>query len=92
MTFKEWQASVGLAYQYKIYAPYLGLKYSDMGAHIHFTDQGTGTVYSDKKLESKNKFGIFYGIDVLLNDSMSLNMEGRNIDEDAVSAGLNARF
>lgn len=90
MTFKEWQASLGLAYQYKFLTPYIGAKYSDMNAHIHFTEGST--TYSDKNLESVKKWGLFYGLDVLLGDSVSFNIEGRHIDERAINVGLNVRF
>jgi len=89
-TFKEWQGSLGVAYQYKFFTPYVGAKYSDMDAQIQFT-QGS-TSYLDKNLKSKDNWGLFYGIDVLLGDSVSFNIEGRNYDEKAVSAGLNVRF
>lgn len=90
LSFKEWQASLGLAYQYKRFIPYVGLKYSDMDANIEFK-QGS-TVRSDNTIDSKDIWGLFYGLDILLQDSISFNIEGRNIDEKAVNMGLNARF
>lgn len=90
LSFKEWQASLGLAYQYKNLIPYIGLKYSDMGAHVKFTHDGTSHAESD--LSSKDIFGLFYGIDVLVADNISLNLEKRNLDENAFNIGLNTRF
>ena len=90
LSFKEWQIALGLAYQYKKFIPYAGMKYSDMGSHIKFKQNAI--TYSDSSLCSKNVWGLFYGADVLVDDNISFNIEGRNIDENALNAGLNVRF
>jgi len=90
LTFKEWQASLGFAYQYKKLIPYLGLKYSDVDSQIHFNNGST--TYSDKTVTSKNNFGLFYGLDIIVKDNVSFNIEGRSLDEEAANLGLNARF
>jgi len=51
-----------------------------------------GVVYETAKLNSENVFGVFFGCDILPMDKLSLNIEGRFIDETAVSAGLTWRF
>ena len=90
LSFKEWQAALGLSYQYKNYVPYCGLKYSNMKSHIAFNYDGI--MRSDKGVHADDTIGLFYGIDVLLTDSLSLNVEGRAIDETAANIGFNARF
>ncbi|MDD5450188.1 MAG: hypothetical protein PHO42_06325, partial [Candidatus Omnitrophica bacterium] len=90
LTFREWQASLGLAYQYKKFIPYIGVKYSDMDAQIEFVSDGTS--YSEDGIKSKDLWGLFYGIDVLLCDNCSLNLEARHFDENAVNVGMNLRF
>ena len=90
LTFSEWQTSLGLAYQYKKFVPYCGLKYSDMDARIKFT-QGPNAQFNTS-IKSKTKIGLFYGTDVLVADNISFNIEGRSFDENAVNIELNARF
>jgi len=90
MSFTEWQIALGLAYQYKKYVPYFGLKYSDMRGRVKFTQGGSSI--ADNNLESSHIFGLFYGMDILLSDNMSFNIEGRNIDEDGLSTSFNFRF
>lgn len=90
LTFTEWQVALGLAYQYKKFIPYLGTKYSGMRARIKFT-QGSTSV-SDNDVEASNAWGLFYGMDVLLSDNMSFNIEARSFDESAISTSLNFRF
>lgn len=90
VSFKEWQASLGLAYQYKKFTPYVGMKYSDLSAHMEFTQDGTS--YSDKDITSKDNWGLFYGADILIGDNVSFNIEARHLDEKAVNIGINARF
>lgn len=90
MDFTEWQASLGLSYQYKNFVPYFGLKYSDMKSRIGFNQNGTA--FRDHSIYSDNNIGLFYGIDILIKDNISVNIEGRNIDEKAANIGINARF
>lgn len=90
MTFKEWQLALGLAYQYKNFIPYVGVKYSDVDAHIKFTHGANDR--TDNDIASDNTWGLFYGADVLVQDNISVNIEGRNMDENAVNVGLNVRF
>ena len=91
LSFKEWQASLGLSYQYKMIAPYAGLKYSDMNAKVEFTTED-GIDHTDTTVSSKDIWGFFYGVDFLLGDNVSLNVEMRQGDEKALNVGLNARF
>lgn len=90
MDFTEWQAAFGLAYQYKRFVPYFGLKCSNLDSRVKFT-QGT-TSYSEGGIHSEKNWGIFYGLDILATDNMSFNVELRNIDEKAANIGMSARF
>jgi hypothetical protein len=40
----------------------------------------------------ERKFGIFFGLDALVNKSISLNVEGRFIDEQAITCAVAMRF
>ncbi|MFH1848300.1 MAG: hypothetical protein ABH825_03690 [Candidatus Omnitrophota bacterium] len=90
LSFKEWQVGLGLSYQYKSFVPYAGVKYSDVNSHIRFTHDSAQI--SENSLRSKNVIGVYAGTDFLLNDSVSFNIETRQLDEQAVNVGLNARF
>ncbi len=89
-TFSEWQGAMGLGYQYKKIAPYMGVKYSNIESHIKFK-QGA-VEHSETDMNSQRRWGLYYGVDLLASDTVSVNIEGRCRDEKAVSAGLNIRF
>jgi len=88
--FDEWQVALGITKQFGKFIPYGGVKYSD----VEVQAKGTvlGTVYQTAEVNSENIFGIFIGCNILPMDNLSLNIEGRFIDETAFSAGLTYRF
>lgn len=85
----EWQVAVGVSYQFNTVSPYAGVKYSDADGKAKATVSGKAYEYD---FDPKSNFGIFAGIDVLAFDSLSINAEGRFIDETAFSAGATLRF
>ena len=86
---EQWQIALAVAYQYKQIVPYVGVKYSDAsGEATVTTNDGSGKY----KFENEDKVGIFVGGDIIINDSMTVNAEGRFIDETALSLGGTVRF
>ena len=85
----EWQVAVGVSYQFSTVSPYAGVKYSDADGSAKATVSGQNYEYN---FDPKSNFGIFAGIDVLAFDCLSINAEGRFIDETAFSAGATLRF
>jgi hypothetical protein len=85
----EWQAAIGVSYQFNTVSPYAGVKYSDASGKAKATVSGKSYEYS---FDPKSQFGIFAGLDVLAFDSLSINAEGRFIDETAFSASAILRF
>jgi hypothetical protein len=86
---KEWQVALGLSYQIQQFIPYVGVKYSDLRGKLALktpTDEASGKFRADKKV------GFFVGGDLAINDTVSANIEGRFIDETAMSFGLLCRF
>jgi hypothetical protein len=89
LDIKEWQIALGLSYQVQQFIPYIGVKYSDLRGDVIAADS-TGE-YKDK-IKADNNVGIFVGGDLVINDTVSANIEGRFIDETAMSFGLLVRF
>jgi hypothetical protein len=87
--FEEWQAALGVSYQVEKLIPYVGVKFSDATGDASTTISGT-TYKID--FDNKDNFGIFAGIDFLAADWGTLNVEGRLIDETALTAGATLRF
>ncbi len=86
---EQWQIALEVAYEYKQIVPYVGAKYSDA------TGEATATISGSSfknDFENEDNVGIFVGSDILINDSMTLNVEGRFIDETALSLAGTVRF
>ena len=72
--WQEWQVAFGAAKRFKYFLPYLGVKYSD------FRESSKNSVnYSD------NVVGIFVGCAVTPIKAFSIDLQGRFIDETALS-------
>ena len=89
LELREWQIALAASYQIDQFIPYVGGKYSDLSGDAKTTVSGT-EYKSD--LDSDNNFGVFVGADLLVNDSAVINVEGRFIDETALSGGATIRF
>lgn len=89
-SFKEWQFALAVSKQFGKFIPYAGVKYSDM----ELSAKGTisGTVYQTDKVGGKNLTGLFVGASFLPKDNISINIEGRFIDETAMNVGLSYKF
>jgi hypothetical protein len=85
----EWQIAVGLSCQFDRLVPYGGVKYSDIEGEAIASVSGTGY---KADFAAEDKFGTFCGIDVLFGDSFSAYVEGRFVDETAISGGATIRF
>ncbi len=85
----EWQVALEVAYQYKQIVPYVGVKYSDSDGKAQATINGNPFQVD---FENKDNVGIFVGGDIVMNDYATLNIEGRFIDETALSLAGTVRF
>jgi len=86
---EQWQVALAVSYQMDQIIPYVGVKYSDATGEAKATINGA--LYKND-FENKDNVGIFVGGDILLNDSFTANIEGRFIDETALSLGATLRF
>ena len=72
--------------------PYIGVKYSDMRGALKLVTPA-GSEYRVADMKADNNFGIVVGTDLVgSNDSFSVNLEGRFIDETAMTIGLAVLF
>jgi outer membrane protein W len=82
-TVQEWQASVFVGKKIKSFTPYAGVGYADFllsSKRIYIND-------AKFKVEAKDNVGIFLGTDYKISKNVVLNVEGRFIDENAISLG-----
>jgi len=84
-TVQEWQIAPYVAKKLGNFIPYLGVKYSDQ--RINYKDEDM-----KMKMKATDNFGVFLGTDYKIGKNFSLNIEGRFIDETAMSVGATYRF
>ena len=89
-TLKEWHIAPYVGYRAGNFLPYLGVRYSDV--KLNMKNPAASGWTDDHKYEADDNVGVFLGTDYKINEACSLNLEGRFIDERAVSAGINWKF
>lgn len=88
----EWQIDLDFSYTIDIFAPYIGAKYS------HARTELSGFLYPISEKGSNNQFknripmGIVIGCGLSSGKYFMLNLEGRLIDEEAVTVSGDIRF
>lgn len=90
-SWREWQISALIAKDMARFMPYLGIKYSDFEIDGKWYDSSAAATTTSKIKEDDN-VGVFLGTDYKISEACSLNLEGRFIDERAVSAGISWKF
>jgi len=94
---QDWHAAFSLGKRIKNFLPYFGVRYSDARFETKgIEDQlvwgpGMDWIYNIK-YKAKNNVGLFAGTDYKLGKNLSMNLEGRFIDETALTAGLTWKF
>ncbi len=71
--------------------PYAGIKYSDVNGRLRL-QRSDAVYFNPGTIDSERNFGIFVGCDILGTGSLSLNVEGRFIDETAFTGGMALLF
>jgi opacity protein-like surface antigen len=89
----EWQISFDMAYTIRLFTPYIGVKYSHARADLdHFvipiSQSGTG----DNRFKNREPVGLYLGCALSTHDYFMANVEGRLIDEEAVTVSADFRF
>jgi len=87
---QEWQVAPYVAKKLGNFTPYLGVKYSDLREKIKVSsDDGDETKINYKAADN---VGVFVGTDYKIADNWKLNLEGRFVDETAMSLGATYKF
>jgi opacity protein-like surface antigen len=86
-TFQEWQVAPYVGIKIGNFTPYLGAKYSDVRIKAKHDEEGYTLKY-----KADDNVGAFVGISYKIMEKLKLNLEGRFIDETALSFGLTYKF
>ncbi len=85
-TSQEWQVAPYVGMKFENFTPYVGVKYSDVRVKIK-DEEGDWL-----KFKADDNVGVFGGISYEVIKNLKLNLEGRFIDETALSLGLTYKF
>ncbi len=91
MLFQEWQAALYVAKEMGAFVPYAGVKYSDLRTQIKMEFEGYPSQYKYNSQADKH-VGVFVGSNYELNKTWALGLEGRFVDETAMSLSVVAKF
>lgn len=86
--YADWQAAVLVSKNFNGIRPYAGVKYSDYELD-NLTLAGTAI---DGSSEADDNLGVVAGLSIDIVDSLSADVEGRLLDEEALTASLTWRF
>ena len=93
LNWRVWQVDLDLSYKIDIFCPYIGIKYSNSAAEIGtfivpIAANGSGSNH----FENRTPVGIFIGCTLSTGKYFMLNLEGRLVDEEAVTISGDFRF
>ncbi len=87
---QEWHVAPYVGYKMGNFVPYLGVRYSDMRMKIK-SPAAAGWLDSIE-YKADGNVGVFLGTDYKIGKNWKLNLEGRFVDETAMSFGATYRF
>ncbi|MBU4376692.1 MAG: outer membrane beta-barrel protein [Candidatus Omnitrophica bacterium] len=87
---QEWHIAPYIAKRIDDLTPYLGVRYSDMELEIKSPSESGWT--DDHKYEADDNVGVFLGTDYKISENLTLNLEGRFVDETAMSFACTYKF
>ncbi|MDZ7803155.1 hypothetical protein [Thiohalophilus sp.] len=88
--YEEWHAALGMSYNLGFMTPYAGVKF--VGNDYSATATAGGSTYDFGSTESDKIMGGFAGITMLPSDRLAIDVQGRFVDEEAISASLTFMF
>jgi len=92
ISYHEWQIGLGVAHQIDIFSPYIVLKYSNAQARFKNLPRmllGNTTHFRTK---NRRKFGLALGCSLSNSSRFSMSIEGRLIDEQALTLAGTIKF
>lgn len=91
--WREWQINLDISYKIDFLTPYIGLKYSH--GRTYLTDFGvpiSGDRVGANSFENRIPIGLYVGCTLSSGKYFMLNLEGRLVDEEAVTVSGDFRF
>lgn len=90
---EQWQVGLGFSYRWDHWTPYIGMKYSNVWGKFKYEDLPALSAFG-RAVTLKNRFplGIFVGCGFFLERALNINIEGRWVNETALTVSSDFRF
>lgn len=89
LSWREWQIDLDAGYKIDIFTPYIGIKYSNARTMISGL---TEVISQHNQFTNRIPIGVFIGCSLSSSKYFMLNVEGRLVDEEAVTVSGDIRF
>jgi len=89
-SWEEWQMALGVAKSFGMARPYIGVKYLKSETSAKFT--AGGTTLDSGNINNDTSVGVFAGIEFNPTPGIAIDVQGRFIDETAITAGFSFKF
>ena len=91
--FKEWQINMDVSYRIDVFIPYIGAKYLSAKSDLTgFTVPISASLTGNNSFENGSPVGVYLGCTLSSGHYFMFNIEGRLIDEDAITVSGEFRF
>jgi hypothetical protein len=89
----QWQVNLDFSYKIHLFTPYIGTKYSSERSELsHFSVPISASGTGSNVFKNRNPVGLYVGCGLSTGDYFMLNIEGRLIDEEAITISADLRF
>lgn len=91
--WREWQVNLDVSYKISLFIPYIGIKYSKAQARLkNFGVPISASLTGNHSFKNRIQTGLYLGCTLSNGKYFMLNLEGRLIDEEAVTVSGDFRF
>lgn len=91
--WREWQINLDVSYKIDLFTPYIGVKYSNARTHMKdFSVPLSSSLTGSNSFENRVPVGLYVGCALSTGKYFMLNIEGRLLDEEAVTISGDFRF
>ncbi|MBU6384298.1 MAG: hypothetical protein KGR16_08320 [Verrucomicrobia bacterium] len=91
--WREWQINMDLSYSVHFFTPYIGCKYSHAETLLsHFATPISSSLTGSNSFKNRVPVGMYVGCAISNGHYFMFNLEGRVIDEEAVTVSAEFRF
>lgn len=91
--WREWQITLDFCYRIKLFTPYIGVKYLNAKTFLSdFSVPISQDLTGSDSFQNRDPVGLYVGCAISNGNYFMVNLEGRVIDEEAVTVSADFRF